>query len=240
MSESNLIFEPEGRFLSLRGPYINQLGLQSDLHVQPEYIENRLIRDGEENGHHITVINHLEITSLIPLYDKNKEENDITISKGQHKKLFKKTQKDIHDTIVNQFGSALDWQRPIDLGIGHCADEEANTYYRVIHWPFGQMIREKIGLPKTNFHITVGFSPRDVHIYKGPATLICLRKGEHCSQKQLQKLIDVVEYYFEDKVFIKALYQTCWRHKYIKEFCSLTRIYIFCKFIVLCFRKLFV
>ncbi|KAI9487734.1 MAG: hypothetical protein EXX96DRAFT_647353 [Benjaminiella poitrasii] len=229
MSESNLLFEPEGRFLSLRGSYINEIGSQIDPHVQPEHVENRLLRDGKENGHHITVINHLEIGSLIPSENKGEEQSEKTISKGQQKKAFKQTQKDICDRIINQFGLASEWQRPIDLGIGRCVDDQAIAYYRVIHWPFGQMIRKVIGLPRSNFHVTVGFIPRDVHLYKGPASLICLQRDEYCSREQLQKLIKVAEYYIDDKAFIKLLFRISWQHKYFWEIGSLTKLCMACK-----------
>ncbi|KAI9487733.1 MAG: hypothetical protein EXX96DRAFT_89807 [Benjaminiella poitrasii] len=216
MTDHNLIFGIEGRFFSLYGLHIDYLGSKDDYVIKRKYIENRMIRDGRENGHHITVINHLEIASfLIPEIDE--DGNEIKPCRRQRGRKLKKTRMNIYHRIMKEYGLACFWKKPVDLGMGRCTDGNAVSYFRVIHWPFGQTIRSTLGLPRSNFHVTVGFTPYDVHLYKGPASLICLQRDEYCSREQLQKLIKVAEYYIDDKAFIRALYWVCKQNRYHEE-----------------------
>jgi hypothetical protein len=223
-----VIFSPEGRYISLHGGFIDQLGTQSHSIVSEECIKNRKIRDGE--GHHITVINHLEIGTFI-----SKEES--SASNTRRKKAFKKHQLNTYNALRNKFGLVSEWEMPEDLGMGICTHQDAIAYFRVVHWPFGQMMRSYLGLKRSNFHITVGFSPHDVHLYKGPASLLCLKSGQPCTQEIVARLIGLVYFYAEDKKFIKALYKTCWRHGYYKQFFRLTVVHIIRKCEAKCLRK---
>jgi hypothetical protein len=224
--QPEIIFSPEGRYLSLHGHFIDQLGSQSDTIVSDECIENRKKRDGD--GHHITVINHLEIFTFI-----SKEEAGS--SKSQQKKKFRKTQFDTYNALQDRFGPASEWELPEDLGMGICVHQDAIAYFRVVHWPFGQMMRSCLGLKQSNFHVTVGFSPQDVHLYKGPASLLCLKPDQFCSRERMAKLVSLVYYYAEDNDFIKALRSTCWRHGYYQQLFCLTTVHITCKFFKLKF-----
>ncbi|KAG1109673.1 hypothetical protein G6F42_015579 [Rhizopus arrhizus] len=87
---TDISFEIEGRFLSLRGPFIDTIGSRLEQSVAEHYIHNRLARDGAENGHHITVINHLEIADKAPktLQDENGNQQ-LPVSNKQKNRLFK-------------------------------------------------------------------------------------------------------------------------------------------------------
>ncbi|KAK4516518.1 uncharacterized protein ATC70_011490 [Mucor velutinosus] len=222
---TDIAFEIEGRFLSLRGSFIDTIGLRLDQPIAEHYIQNRLTRDGANKGHHITVINHLEIAEKTSktLPDENGNQQ-LSTSNKQKKRLFKQGQHTLLSTILNQFGEASGWEKPIDLGLGSTESADAKTYYKVIYWPQGQMIRQYVGLGKSNFHVTVGFAPRDVHQYKGPGTLVCLQQYQPCSKELYARLIDYVPFYVADKEFIKALYQTGWRHGYYVLLAHLTRV----------------
>lgn len=231
--DSGLIFEPSGRYLSLHGPYIDNLGAQTHTAVSSKHRQQRFERDGE--GHHVTFINHLEIADLpaLPkLGDEFTEETDNRVeqsSNKQKKKQHKKKQHYYSSCLTTQFGPASLWKRPVDLGLGSIEDGSAITFFRVIHWPFGQHIRRFVGLAPTNFHITVGFTPRDVHLYKGPGTLLCLNNKEECSEARIEQLVNCATYYFNDHQFIRKLYATCWRQGQYKQVLLLTRLCIFCK-----------
>ncbi|GAN03972.1 hypothetical protein MAM1_0052d03428 [Mucor ambiguus] len=222
---TDIVFETEGRFLSLRGSFINTIGLRLDQSIAEHYIQNRLARDGADKGHHITVINHLEIAEKAPktLQDENGNEQ-LPASNKQKTRLFKQGQQILLSTILDQFGDASGWEKPIDLGLGSTESANAKTYYKVIYWPHGQTIRQYVGLGTSNFHVTVGFAPRDVHQYKGPGTLVCLQPHQYCSVELYSRLIEYVPFYVTDKQFIKALYQTGWRNGYYVLVARLTRV----------------
>ncbi|KAL7319163.1 putative tRNA threonylcarbamoyladenosine biosynthesis protein kae1 [Mucor circinelloides] len=222
---TDISFEIEGRFLSLRGPFIDTIGSRLDQSVAEHYIHNRLARDGAENGHHITVINHLEIAEKAPktLLDENGNQQ-LPVSNKQKNRLFKQGQQILLSKILDQFGDVSEWEKPVDLGLGYTESANAKAYYKVIYWPHGQMIRHYLGLGMSNFHVTVGFAPRDVHQYKGPGTLMCLQQCQPCSWELYNRLIDYVPFYVEDRQFIKALYQTGWRHGYYVHVARLTRV----------------
>ncbi|GAA5802681.1 hypothetical protein EDC94DRAFT_611392 [Helicostylum pulchrum] len=217
--DPDLIFEPKARYLSLHGSYIDRLAEQANELVTSEYIENREKRD--KGGHHVTVINHLEMASLMPTPPNS--------TNKAAKKHLQTSLRHVNKFIIKKFGEPTTWKKPIDLGLGTSREDEAISYFRVLFWPFGQDMRNYLGLGRSNFHITVGFKPRDVHLYKGPATLICLKEGQTCTTTQMDLLVKYAYFYHRDCKFIQKLYQTCWRHGYYNKAIRLTRILIECK-----------
>ncbi|KAI8641972.1 hypothetical protein BD408DRAFT_417153, partial [Parasitella parasitica] len=233
----SLSFEREGRYLSLRGGYIDEIGSRVEQIVTPDFIENRLLRDGKDNGHHITVINHLEIKDGLPKTIVDDDGNEKSPSSKKKDKMFKQAQLNLLHSILDRFGNSSEWEKPIDLGLGSTRSEDAKSYYRVVFWPFGQTIRHFVGLGTTNFHITVGFSPRDVHQYKGPGTLLCLEEKQSCPKELYSRLIQYVPFYYQDRHFTGALFRTGWRHGYYAQLANLSRI-LFQSFFRLLYNKL--
>ncbi|CEP15253.1 hypothetical protein [Parasitella parasitica] len=226
---ASLLFEREGRYLSLRGEYINRIGSRKEHVVTVEFIENRLLRDGKDKGHHVTVINHLEINDRLPKTIVDDNGNEKPLSGKKKNKLFKEAQQKLLHSIIDRFGNPSKWEKPVDLGLGSTKAEDAKAYYRVIFWPFGQRIRHSVGLGMTDFHITVGFSPHDVHQYKGPGTLLCLEKKQPCTKELYSRLIEYVPFYHQDKHFTGALFRTGWRHGYYTQLAHLSRILLQCE-----------
>ncbi|KAI8085955.1 uncharacterized protein B0P05DRAFT_534358 [Gilbertella persicaria] len=234
MSEQpELTFLPVARYLSLKGTYIDELGSQPENLVTKKHVENRLRRDGEKDGYHITVVNHLEIATLSLDQEQEKDASSNNKKKTQRKTLYRK-----HQQVLDQCGLTTCWEKPVDLGLGICRDGSAVSYFRVIHWPFGQELRRKLGLGFTNFHITVGFHPNDVHLYKGPASLVCLQENRPLSRRMAKKLISYVPFYFHDKLFLKRLYYACWSHAYYAELATLSGLCV-TSFLSLLFSKIF-
>ncbi|CAO3593949.1 unnamed protein product [Absidia cylindrospora] len=97
-----------------------------------------------------------------------------------------------HSTIIQQ--QQQQQQEPLTTHI---------SYFRVIHWPFGQKLRAHFGLPPTHFHVTVGFDPKDVHLPKGPNTLL-LKDGsdEDLIQRWVKSALD----YPDQTIFLHRLY----------------------------------
>ncbi|SAM03811.1 hypothetical protein [Absidia glauca] len=79
------------------------------------------------------------------------------------------------------------------------------SYFRVIHWPFGQKIRAHLGLPPTSFHITVGFDPKDVHHSpKGPDTIL-LAPSLKQDPDLLARWVSSAVHYPKESLFLQRL-----------------------------------
>lgn len=61
----------------------------------------------------------------------------------------------------------------VDLGVGYARNGDAEAWFVVIYCPEVANIRQHLGLAPKNLHITLGFSPRDVHgVPKGVHQLV--------------------------------------------------------------------
>ncbi|CAO3611222.1 unnamed protein product [Cunninghamella blakesleeana] len=131
--------------------------------------------------------------------------------------------------LISVYGEPNTWEQPMDIGLGSLKESRtAKSYFRVIYWPFGQKMRKHIGLKPTDFHITVGFHPKDIHSYKGPASLEGLIKRKNTiSPKKLPMLANIANEYTHDIEFLQHLLRLCklndmemladsWRH-HVKE-----------------------
>lgn len=217
--EADMIFEPKGRYLSLHGSYIDQLGDESHELVTPDMMQLRLDRD--KGGHHVTVVNHLDMVCLMPPVP--------TCTKKELKKHNRSALQQIHLSLTDEFGDASTWEKPIDLGVGSCQEGQAITYFKVIHWPLGQKMRGFLGLAPSHFHVTMGFTPRDVHLYKGPATLVCLQAGQPCTTQQLHAIVKYASYYYLEVGFIKKLMKACFQLGLYGQAGRFATVYIRCK-----------
>ena len=62
---------------------------------------------------------------------------------------------------------------PHALGVGSATRAKAQCWFVVCMWPHAQQLRSSIGLPPIDLHITLGFTPADVHgVSKGVGTLL--------------------------------------------------------------------
>ncbi|KAI9248750.1 hypothetical protein BY458DRAFT_560089 [Sporodiniella umbellata] len=197
-STEKVSFHPTASYLSVSGTWIDSVGSQADRLITEHMQSQRIARDGE--GYHITFINHVEIRARM---------SDWIDPDTPKRYALRKALDGIEKAILSQHGPALGWELPVDLGLGRCygASQEAVTYFRVLAWPFGQSMRSALGFGFSNFHITCGYTPTDVHQYKGPATLLCLEKASHCSLPHAQLLMSVIQYYAHDRLFLDKLYE---------------------------------
>ncbi|KAL4213326.1 glycoprotease family-domain-containing protein [Rhizopus microsporus] len=203
-----LMFFYTRAYISLSGYTIDFYGAKEDPFVLPQMRSMRQERDGKH--YHITVINHIEVRRLTPGLIEEGVSN-----RNKHLAALKC----IYEKVIDHFGGPEQWEAPIDLGLGRRISEDnaAVSYYRVIYWPLGQSMRKYFGLDFTNFHVTSGFFPYDVHEYKGPGTLMCLQEDQPCSKEQADLLVSVASHYRHDKEFLSKLYQTCQRNQYIHQ-----------------------
>lgn len=101
---------------------------------------------------------------------KEKEEHHITIISPEEvpyiAKLARKHPRDLFAELY------LDGE-PEYLGLGKASDDEDEVYFVVVRWPEAQELRRAFGLPKKDFHITMGFREKDIHgVPKDETTLI--------------------------------------------------------------------
>lgn len=102
-----------------------------------KYIKSQIDRDGGK--YHITVINVMEF-------------NQLTVNYGV-------------DKFVNSLDKIFDY--PIDdvkfMGLGKAEKSGNKSYFVVIKSDKLDQVRDRYNLEKKDFHITLGFFPRDVH-----------------------------------------------------------------------------
>ncbi|ORZ23961.1 hypothetical protein BCR42DRAFT_401923 [Absidia repens] len=209
------------RYLSIVGDCIDTIGRNGKPATMPlSYHQNRVDRD-KSNCYHITFAHNLELKKYM-------NEHDIP-KKQRSKHLWKM----IKSLVENFGDPSQDWELPVDFGLGRLEEklpeiaptnEKENgtnnkeddstmtqqqplkthvSYFRVIHWPFGQKLRAHFGLPPTHFHVTVGFDPKDIHSPKGPNTLL-LKDG--LNENLIQRWVKTALDYPDQTIFLHRLY----------------------------------
>jgi len=118
-------------------PYLNELKNHLTSEEFLIYTKNQQLRDGGHN--HITVINVMDFNKLA------KEMG--------------------FDKFVNSLEPIFHYE--IDdlemIGVGQATKETNTAYFIVCESEKLDAIRTRFGLPKHDFHITIGFNPKDVH-----------------------------------------------------------------------------
>ena len=106
---------------------------------------------------------------------------------------------------------AWDW---VDVGTGTCKDASGEATFRVVLWPAATCLREKLGLPPKDFHITLGFQGNDVHSKSKGLTSIAA--PERTCLPRLLAIPDLLEtaldgaaFYGDEEQEIKALRELC-------------------------------
>ena len=57
--------------------------------------------------------------------------------------------------------------------MGRACNGQHEAYYRVIDWPELNALRQELGLPHADLHVTVGFKTQDIHGVKKDVHTIC-------------------------------------------------------------------
>jgi len=122
--------------LSVKGSSINEIALKwiSILNPSKELLQSRVDRDNSENFH-MTVITSSEMKGL------------------------EKTKVDLMRINLNECNDFHLW----DAGVGHVRKDLCEAWFVVIISNKFKKVREELGLPWKNFHITLAFSNGDVH-----------------------------------------------------------------------------
>jgi len=128
-------------------------------------INNRINRDGPTS--HMTLIGPKELRDLVASKFKSMTEEE---KQGQLRKIVEKNiEQQILSTINSMF--LADWKVE---GLGKAEKEDNVAYFMVVSWKTGNLIREQLGLPPRDFHVTVGFGDAgDIHgVNKGVTSLV--------------------------------------------------------------------
>ncbi|KAI9499076.1 hypothetical protein BDB00DRAFT_333205 [Zychaea mexicana] len=226
-------------YISVKGAYINEIG-RRNYGVPHHYVQNRWTRDGSDHSH-LTLIPPQELKVALA-------NAGITLPKKRQSRAIKA----LIQWITERVGDPATWNPndwPVDLGLAFSNKQEkvvqehegrgggassvskriisSKAYYRVMHWPFGERIRQLLQLKPAFFHVTVGFDPTDVHgVYKGPGTLLSLDTSssllyyhhtatqygideEQVLVNELANLVKVACHYIKDILFLDALANRC-------------------------------
>lgn len=99
-----------------------------------------------------------EEESLLPKSLNNRGEYHITVIRPPEMKALKKAGKifENHSTVMIP-GS------PHYRGLGKATSGANEAYFMVVDWPEAQEFRAQLGLPQLDFHITIGFTEKDIH-----------------------------------------------------------------------------
>ncbi|CDF40315.1 unnamed protein product [Chondrus crispus] len=159
-------------FLGIGGPEIERVCASLVEKIPPACAERRVHMRG--NPHHITIIRPPEISHLSNYYKH-----------GKQRLLSKAFESLKHSTMqilgvgrvrgptkrTKRKSSALP-ESTVAKGVV-VEPALAEAYFVVVEWPAGNALRTELGLPPIDFHITLGFSVKDIHdVRKDRSTLV--------------------------------------------------------------------
>lgn len=159
ISKNNIEYQNEGdniiinehivihRYICVKGEYISTIASLYAHKIPVEYISKRINRD-KSDEYHITLISSNELKSYGWLEDEEKKSY----------------------LIKNLSMIKNDWKLK---GLGRAQQGEDETYFLVIDWESAQEFLDRMGLPRRDFHITLGFKNNDIHnVPKNESSLI--------------------------------------------------------------------
>jgi DNA-binding Lrp family transcriptional regulator len=131
-------------YICLMGHWVERVALQMSSSVPERALNQRRKRDGYP--YHITIANAQQTAQAM------------------------RSARSLR--IMNEIAAAS--SLPVNLGLGMVqnAQNESRSWYCVISWPAGQQIRRCFSLLPQDLHLTLGFDHKDIHIHKGPSTLL--------------------------------------------------------------------
>ncbi|KAL0478926.1 hypothetical protein AKO1_007833 [Acrasis kona] len=135
--------------------------------VPKDYIVQREKRDGPE--HHLTIFFVNEFKTAQNNLEKAyvEEVKDLKTNKKYNNDQESKIQlwMDVLSKVIT-----CDWK---NFGVGKVVQGSDETMFQVIDWPSANECRQKLGLGKKDFHLSLGFKARDLHnVPKNVSTLV--------------------------------------------------------------------
>ncbi|KAG2181407.1 hypothetical protein INT43_008990 [Umbelopsis isabellina] len=122
--------------------------------------------------------------------------------------------------IMNKIAAA--GSPPVNLGLGMVrhAKNESRSWYCAISWPAGQQIRRYFNLLPRDLHLTLGFDHKDIHIHKGPSTLLIHNTASSpLTKQQIEGLTyaALVESYTSKEASLRSLSLALAHAEYIRD-----------------------
>lgn len=117
------------------------------------------IPDGLKNRgeYHITIIEPPEVKAMV---------NNLKATQGL-------SGKEAEVTIKQLLANISINGEPVNIGVGKQTAVDNEVYFMVVKWPEAQEFRASHGLPEKHFHITLGFTSKDIHgVSKDESTLV--------------------------------------------------------------------
>lgn len=150
-------------YVAVGGPQVDEIG-KALLNVVPnDCVEKRAQLRG--TPHHITLVGPKDISKMPSMFKKNQE---ICLQEA-------------HEALSGTQFRILGVGRVKTLLSKHGSSEENEAYYAVVDWPEAQSFRRKMGLPKCDLHITLGFRVKDIHDKAKNETTIFHYEERKCS-----------------------------------------------------------
>eukprot|EP00172_Hildenbrandia_rubra_P002487 Plantae.Rhodophyta-Hildenbrandia_rubra.ctg3348.p1 GENE.Plantae.Rhodophyta-Hildenbrandia_rubra.ctg3348~~Plantae.Rhodophyta-Hildenbrandia_rubra.ctg3348.p1 ORF type:complete len:594 (+),score=94.84 Plantae.Rhodophyta-Hildenbrandia_rubra.ctg3348:168-1949(+) len=147
-------------YIGCRAQFVEELANSYTARVPTQCLEQRLLLRGSR--HHITVIGPQDMRNL--------KKSTAGMNADQ---VLQKTFRLLEKSRPKSVGLGLVSEQLKSMGKGRNAMENNDAYYVVLDWPEARRLRKKIGLRETDFHITLGFTVKDIHgVCKGQSTLI--------------------------------------------------------------------
>ncbi|PRP88463.1 hypothetical protein PROFUN_03180 [Planoprotostelium fungivorum] len=152
-------------YIGVFGPKVDKVAEDvTDDVVSQDHRGKKKRRDGPIN--HITFLSPGEPQQLLDKLSKLCE--TFGMERGEEperEKLMDVISKNITD----------DW---VDLGVGQLTQGEQKVWYKVIRWPSADDFRAKVGLPKKDFHVTLGYTHFDIHNQTKDENTLITHKNE--------------------------------------------------------------
>lgn len=152
------------RYVGVSGPQIDTLAKSFFRFVPDQSVQRKRSLRGET--HHVTIISPRELPDVMDKYNNDEQ----TLLQICHDSLSSSTFR------AHGVGSATKFIMNETTGNGATLDE-TTAYFVVVEWEQAQVLRRQLGLDPCDFHITLGFSDRDVYeVPKNNSSLI------HCAE----------------------------------------------------------
>lgn len=143
--------------LSLCGPSVDRAAAAGLAGVPSEWRQKREARDGQ--GFHVTFLAKGDLQAVAaclrdggaPWWPEQVERPDADDPASIARAA---------EAVLAELPGALAWA---DAGEGRARAGDAEAAFRVVLWPAGQAARRLLGLPRQDFHVTLGFRGHDVH-----------------------------------------------------------------------------
>lgn len=144
MDRTELAVRHKAGYICLMGHWVERVAREALPYVPEHALMKRKMRDGDP--FHITIAKAMETTPQMRRSESLQEMYNI-----------------VRRNIP-----------PVNLGLGMVRHGEngSRSWYCSISWAAGQQIRKMCNLPPKDFHLTLGFDHRDIHVHKGPSTLL--------------------------------------------------------------------